>query len=147
MVKVRLTGPAWEDYLRNEGSDLVRDDVVNATVTSLGWDAENVDGTYIGTIYADPNHGYAGQEVFEMDEVSLTGDVVNHPTHYTSDPSGVECIQITRHRNFNVGNAIKYLWRNGLKDDPGQLAIDKQVEDLRKAVFYIEDEIERLTAQ
>lgn len=147
MVKVRLTGPAWEDYLRNEGSDLVRKDVVNATVTSLGWDAGSVRHTYIGIIYADPNHRYAGQEVFEMDEVSMTGDVVNHPTHYTNDPSGVECIQITRHRNFNVGNAIKYLWRNGLKYDPGQSTIDKQVEDLRKAVFYIEDEIERLTAQ
>ena len=64
---------------------------------------------------------------------------VNHPPHYTSDPSGVECIQITRHRNFNVGNAIKYLWRAGLKDDA------KQIEDLRKAVWYINDEIARLT--
>jgi hypothetical protein len=69
-------------------------------------------------------------------------DVVNHPSHYTSDPSGVECITITRHRNFNVGNAIKYLWRNGLKDSDNP---DKQIEDLRKAVFYINDEIERLS--
>ena len=44
-------------------------------------------------------------------------DQVNHPKHYTSDPSGIECIDITRHRNFNVGNAIKYLWRAGLKID------------------------------
>ena len=65
-------------------------------------------------------------------------DFVNHPLHYTSDPSGVECIQITRHRNFNVGNAIKYLWRAGLKDD------SKTIEDLEKAVFYIDDEIKRL---
>lgn len=43
-------------------------------------------------------------------------DPVNHPKHYTSDPSGIECIEITRHRNFNIGNAIKYLWRAGLKD-------------------------------
>ena len=68
-------------------------------------------------------------------------DVVNHPSHYTSDPSGVECITITRHRNFNVGNAFKYLWRAGLKDDA------KQVEDLRKAIFYINDEIERLSGR
>lgn len=67
-----------------------------------------------------------------------THDPVNHPKHYTSDPSGVECIQITRHRNFNVGNAIKYLWRAGLKDDT------RHIEDLRKAVWYIEDEIARL---
>lgn len=71
-------------------------------------------------------------------------DAVKHPSHYTSDPSGVECIQITRHRNFDVGNAIKYLWRAGLKDDPGQTVLEKQIEDLRKAVFYIEDEIGRL---
>jgi len=63
-------------------------------------------------------------------------DSVSNPAHYTSDPSGVECLQITRHRNFNIGNAIKYLWRAGLKDE--------HIEDLRKAVFYIEDEIERL---
>ncbi len=64
-------------------------------------------------------------------------DPVNHPKHYTSDPSGVECIQITRHRNFNIGNAIKYLWRAGLKEDA-------KVQDLRKAIWYIEDEIKRL---
>lgn len=68
-------------------------------------------------------------------------DMVNHPTHYTSDPSGIECIQITRHRNFNIGNAIKYLWRAGLKNE------DKDIEDLKKAVFYINDEIKRLQGQ
>lgn len=63
-------------------------------------------------------------------------DPVNHPKHYTSHPSGVECIQITRHMTFNLGNAIKYLWR---ADQKGA-----QIEDLRKAIFYIEDEIKRL---
>ena len=67
-------------------------------------------------------------------------DAVNHPKHYTSDPSGVECIQITRHRNFNIGNAIKYLWRAGLKEDA-------KIQDLRKAIWYIEDEIKRLEEQ
>lgn len=73
----------------------------------------------------------------------MKDDPVNHPTHYTSDPSGVECITIVRHRNFNVGNAIKYLWRAGLKkgtSDP----LSKQIEDLEKARWYIADEIERL---
>jgi len=65
-------------------------------------------------------------------------DQVNHPVHYTTDPSGVECIEITRHRNFNIGNAFKYLWRAGLKDE------DKHIQDLRKAMFYIQDEINRL---
>ncbi len=70
--------------------------------------------------------------------------MVNHPPHYTSDPSGVECIQVTRHRNFNIGNAIKYLWRAGLKADPDTTAIKKQVQDLEKAIWYIQDEIKRL---
>lgn len=64
--------------------------------------------------------------------------MVNHPKHYTSDPSGVECIDIVRHRNYNIGNAIKYLWRAGLKNE------DKHIEDLKKAIFYITDEIKRL---
>ena len=71
-------------------------------------------------------------------------DNVNHPEHYTSDPSKVECIQICRHRNFNIGNAIKYLWRAGLKKEEGINDVDKQVEDLKKAIFYINDEINRL---
>ena len=63
-------------------------------------------------------------------------DNVEHPKHYTSHPSGVECIQITRHMNFNLGNALKYIWRAGLKGDA--------IEDLEKARFYINDEIQRL---
>lgn len=71
-------------------------------------------------------------------------DQVNHPKYYTSDPSGIECIDITRHRNFNIGNTIKYLWRAGLKEDKDRKLIDKQVEDLNKAVWYLVDEIHRL---
>jgi hypothetical protein len=62
-------------------------------------------------------------------------DKVNHPKHYTEHPSGVECIQITRHMNFNLGNAIKYIWRAGLKDN--------YIEDLEKAIFYLKDEIQK----
>ena len=65
-------------------------------------------------------------------------DNVNSPAHYTDSKSGIECITITRHMNFNIGNAIKYLWRHGKKDK------SKTIEDLQKAVFYINDEIERL---
>ena len=63
-------------------------------------------------------------------------DPVNHPKHYTEHPSGVECIEITEHMNFCVGNAIKYLWTAGLKGE--------QVEDLRKARWYIDREIARI---
>jgi hypothetical protein len=62
-------------------------------------------------------------------------DMVNHPKHYTSHPSGIECIEITRHMLNNTGAAIKYIWRADLKWDA--------IEDLEKAIFYLEDEIER----
>lgn len=65
-------------------------------------------------------------------------DFINHPKHYNSHPSGVECIEITRHYNNNIGNAIKYLWRQGLKDG------EKNVKDLRKAIWYIQDELYRI---
>lgn len=63
-------------------------------------------------------------------------DLINHPPHYTSHPSGVECIAVTEHFVFNIGNAIKYLWRAGLKGDA--------VADLRKAAWYVHREIARL---
>ena len=62
-------------------------------------------------------------------------DEVNHPRHYTSHPSGVECIQISEHMPFCLGNAVKYIWRAGLKED--------EITDLRKAVWYLEREIRR----
>lgn len=62
-------------------------------------------------------------------------DPVNHPKHYTEHPSGVECIQVTEHMGFNLGNAVKYIWRCDLKADA--------IEDLRKAVWYVEREIAR----
>lgn len=64
-------------------------------------------------------------------------DVVNYPPHYTAHPSGVECIQITEHMNFCLGNAIKYIWR---ADEKG-----KDIEDLEKARWYLDREIERRT--
>ena len=74
-----------------------------------------------------------------------TEERVNHPAYYNKHPSGVECIEIVRHHNFNVGNAIKYLWRQGLKTEEGMSDKDKQIEDLKKAIFYITDEIKRLS--
>lgn len=62
-------------------------------------------------------------------------DMVNHPPHYTSHPSGIECIEITQHLDFCIGNAIKYLWRAGLKGEA-------KVEDMKKAIWYINRKIE-----
>jgi hypothetical protein len=66
-------------------------------------------------------------------------DPVNNPKHYTSHPSGVECIQVTEHMGFNLGNAMKYIWRADEKGDA--------IQDLRKAAFYIADEIARREAE
>lgn len=71
-------------------------------------------------------------------------DNVNHPKHYTSDPSGVECIQITKYRDFCIGNAIKYLWRAGLKSDSNVIDKEKEIEDLQKAIWYINEKIKML---
>ena len=65
----------------------------------------------------------------------MPDDMINHPTHYRSHPSGVECITITEHMGFNLGNALKYIWR---ADEKG-----KALEDLGKAEFYIKREIEK----
>ena len=65
----------------------------------------------------------------------MSADPVNHPDHYTNHPSGVECITVTEHMNFNLGNAVKYIWRADLKNDA--------LEDLKKAEFYIKREIAR----
>lgn len=66
-------------------------------------------------------------------------DLVNHPPHYTQHPSGVECIQITEHMGFCTGNAVKYIWRADLKHNA--------IEDLEKARWYIDREIEKRIAQ
>ena len=66
---------------------------------------------------------------------SLWVDPVNQPPHYTKHPSGIECIQITEHMGFNLGNAVKYIWRCDLKKDA--------IEDLKKAIWYINREIQK----
>lgn len=62
---------------------------------------------------------------------------INHPPHYTSHLSKIECIQVTRHMNFNIGNVIKYLWRYDKKHEI-------PIIDLKKALWYLNDEIKRL---
>ena len=74
-----------------------------------------------------------------MSKEATKNDPVNHPSHYTSSPAkckcgqGVECIQITEHMGFNLGNAFKYIWRADLKDNT--------IEDLEKAQWYLAREI------
>lgn len=74
-------------------------------------------------------------------ELVEKADLINHPEHYKS-ASGIECIDVVESMTFNRGNAIKYLWRAGEKGGP-----DKEIEDLRKAAWYVQREIERIAAK
>lgn len=71
-------------------------------------------------------------------KIKINHDPINHPAHYTGHPSGIECIQITEHMGFCLGNAIKYIWRADLKNG---------LEDLEKAVWYIQREIAKRQAR
>jgi len=79
--------------------------------------------------------------VNELGRQQIAADLVNHPSHYTSHPAKcscgaqIECIQITEWMGFNLGNAVKYLWRADLKG--------AALQDLQKAVWYIQREIEK----
>jgi len=88
------------------------------------------------------------EDVTAEDLLGITGTTghqldpegVDHPAHYSQHPSGVECIDIIEHMGFNLGSAVKYLWREGLKDS------EPTIKDLNKAVWYIQREIKRRSA-
>ena len=83
--------------------------------------------------------------VFANEFTNGKSDQVSHPSHYAwlKDLCGVEPLDICRHLDFNTGNAIKYLLRKD-KVDGNKTKTEKRIEDLRKAVFYIQDEIKFL---
>lgn len=72
----------------------------------------------------------------EEDHLFEEYEKVHHPPHYTDHPSGIECIQVTEHMGFCLGNAIKYIWRSDKKGS--------KVEDLKKAIWYINRELQRI---
>lgn len=77
-------------------------------------------------------------------DTRMKEDNVNHPKHYTSHPSGVECIEITEHYNFCIGNVIKYLWRAGLKNEGSTMSLDKEIEDIEKSIWYLNRHLDTL---
>jgi len=84
------------------------------------------------------------KDMWDVDPVARSteqpaADMVNHPPHYTQHPSGIECIQITEHMGFNLGNALKYIWRADLKGTSDQ--------DMHKAIWYIERELKKRERQ
>ena len=86
------------------------------------------------------------QELVSKPKETPPKDNVNHPSHYSylKELCGVEVIDITRHLDFDTGNAVKYLLRAGHKSEEGYTDKDKAIEDLKKAVFYINDKIKML---
>lgn len=83
--------------------------------------------------------------VFANESANKKTEQVSHPSHYAwlKDLCGVEPLDICRHLDFNTGNAIKYLLHKD-KVDGNKTKTEKRIEDLRKAVFYIQDEIKLL---
>ena len=80
-------------------------------------------------------------------KIPVTKDKVNHPSHYTwlKERCGIEVIDIIRHLDFDTGNAVKYLLRAGHKSEEGMTDKEKTIQDLEKAVWYIQDKIKMLT--
>ena len=70
---------------------------------------------------------------------------VEHPHHYNCHPSGIECIEVARHMDFNLGNVLKYIWRHGKKrSETNTDELSNAIEDLEKAAWYLNDEIRML---
>lgn len=105
--------------------------------TGIGRSVADVnDNPYMQNVPAPPMDESCAQEgLHQAHPQPAQHDPVEHPKHYTSHPSGVECIQVTEHMGFNLGNALKYIWRADLKANA--------VEDLKKAVWYIQRELEK----
>ena len=81
-----------------------------------------------------------------MESIKNKIDNVNHPPHYTwlKDKCGIEVIDITRHMDFDLGNVIKYVLRQGLKSEEGMSNTEKALEDLKKARWYLDDKIKQI---
>ena len=83
---------------------------------------------------------------YKATDDKASNDKVDHPSHYTwlKDLCGIEVIDITRHMDFNLGNSIKYILRSGHKKEEGYTDKQKTIEDLKKAIWYLNDEIKML---
>ena len=121
--------------------EIVRDWVYRRMMLTEIADKWEVSTEEIAGVLYELVPGFVPSASYSTQHSSHYTDSVDHPPHYTDHPSGIECIEVTRHMNFNLGNALKYIWRAGKKSR------DREIEDLRKAAWYIQDEIERLTKE
>lgn len=103
-----------------------------------------------GVNYSINNEGFLKRHFSKINSLKTIDDKledkVNHPSHYTwlRELCGIEVIDITRHLSFDRGNAVKYLLRAGHKPEEGYSERQKLIEDLKKAIWYINDEIKQL---
>ena len=142
-----------EEYLKlNVGDEVICRISTNNTHANFVYKLKGFYGTNVRIIlpYYEIEYSIPTQQFihcFDVFKNNMTKqDRVNHPSHYTwlKDLCGIEVIDITRHMNFNLGNVIKYILRAGHKSEEGLSDKQKHIEDLKKALFYIKDEIKRL---
>ena len=104
----------------------------------------NYDGK---SIYGENNKLYNINDFnFNNSFMSISNEKVDHPRHYSylKELCGIEVIDITRHLDFDLGNAIKYILRSGHKEESSMTNKEKEIEDLQKAVWYLNDKIKML---
>lgn len=91
--------------------------------------------------YRESKEGNSNQNSIQIKE-----DKVNHPSHYTwlKEKCGIEVIDITRHMDFDSGNAVKYILRSGHKSEEGYSDKEKEIEDIKKAIWYLKDKLKML---
>lgn len=129
----------------SEGYYHIPKEALYANFKYMPWHFEEVSGKDSQT--SDYQEAYAEVKgINDLPTITCGDEKVNHPSHYTwlKDKCGIEVIDITRHMDFCLGNAVKYLLRAGHKSEQGYSDKEKQVEDLRKAVWYINDKIAQL---
>lgn len=131
-LRVVYVGDTKEDPLHGKAGEI---SAINDSVVDVVMDHD-------GAEYSIQQRCLCLESEWQEDHVAGAGkvieepsDPVHHPRHYNTHPSGIECIEVARHFNFNIGNVIKYVWRCDEKDAP--------IQDLEKAAWYLNDEIER----
>lgn len=142
-----------ENYTNVNGKIVLNKDEAKIVWTSIIGVKRDIDSLKKKVIKGDKFQSYnKTSKTFEepkdreIKDKTPASNRVEHPSHYTwlKEKCGIEVIDIVRHLNFNIGNVVKYILRSGHKTEEGMSDKQKQIEDLQKAAFYINDEIERL---
>lgn len=144
-IKVGQKFKCRKDFINDEGIALFKEGqyyschIMDSLTNSVG---DHITFAYMSGSEFYTYFEYADKDLF----VEEKKDKVNHPSHYTwlKEKCGIEVIDITRHLDFCTGNAVKYLLRAGHKEEAGYSEIQKEIEDLEKAIWYIKDRIKQL---